>query len=150
MNKNKHRYSGSKCVFVCASAILSLWLGATWTNNVKAAEVNANQAANNTEQTQQNTDHVTANKQDKTKDVDNQATPTATEQNNAQPAANAESSDSASATPQSDTETVKNTTKVVVHYQGDGTKWVPSLSQESVPLIKTPTSCSLLSTVMLA
>src|SRR5699024_8072158 len=89
------------------------------------AEVNANQAANNTEQTQQNTDHVTANKQDKTKDVDNQATPTATEQNNAQPAANAESSDSASATPQSDTETVKNTTKVVVHYQGDGTKWVP-------------------------
>ena len=125
MNKNKNRYSGSKCVFVCASAILSLWLGATWTNNVKAAEVNANQAANNTEQTQQNTDHVTANKQDKTKDVDNQATPTATEQNNAQPAANAESSDSASATPQSDTETVKNTTKVVVHYQGDGTKWVP-------------------------
>lgn len=89
MNKNKNRYSRSKCVFVCASAILSLWLGATWTNNVKAAEVDANQAANNTEQTQQNTDHVTANKQDKTKDVDNQATPTATEQNNAQPAANA-------------------------------------------------------------
>ena len=125
MNKNKNRYSRSKCVFVCASAILSLWLGATWTNNVKAAEVDANQAANNTEQTQQNTDHVTANKQDKTKDVDNQATPTATEQNNAQPAANAKSNDSASATPQSDTETVKNTTKVVVHYQGDGTKWVP-------------------------
>ena len=67
MNKNKNRYSRSKCVFVCASAILSLWLGATWTNNVKAAEVDANQAANNTEQTQQNTDHVTANKQDKTK-----------------------------------------------------------------------------------
>ena len=71
MNKNKNRYRGSKCVFVCASAILSLWLGATWTNNVKAAEVDANQAANNTEQTQQNTDSATANNQDKTKDVDN-------------------------------------------------------------------------------
>ncbi|WP_367326759.1 hypothetical protein [Lactobacillus sp.] len=67
MNKNKNRHSGSKCVFVCASAILSLWLGATWTNNVKAAEVNANQAANKTEQTQQNTDPATANNQDKQK-----------------------------------------------------------------------------------
>lgn len=125
MNKNKNRYSGSKCVFVCASAILSLWLGATWTNNVKAAEVDANQAANNTEQTQQIQHPATANNQDKTKDAGNQATPTAAEQNNAQPAANAESSASAPATPQSDTETVKDTTKVVIHYQGDGTKWVP-------------------------
>lgn len=103
---NKNRIS--KSVFICASAILSLWLGST---HVRAAETDKLQTAN-TEETTLDTKSVITN-QSKTKDNDNQVNDSLTE------------SKISNVNVPKDSQAVKDTTKVVVHYAGDGNDWVP-------------------------
>lgn len=103
---NKNRIS--KSVFICASAVLSLWLGST---QVRAAESDKLQAAN-TKETTQNTKSV-INNQSITKDNDNQVNGPL-----------AESKTKNTEVPVNNQD-VKDTTKVVIHYAGDGNKWVP-------------------------
>lgn len=103
---NKNRIS--KSVFICASTILSLWLESTC---VYAAET-GNPEANSSESNTLNTKSV-VNNQSKTKDNENQVKSSLTENKSKDVEVPKNSQD------------VNDTTKVVVHYAGDGSKWVP-------------------------
>lgn len=103
---NKNRIS--KSVFICASTISSLWLESTC---VYAAET-GNPEANSSESNTLNTKSV-VNNQSKTKDNENQVKSSLTENKSKDVEVPKNSQD------------VNDTTKVVVHYAGDGSKWVP-------------------------
>lgn len=118
----KYNKWGTKGVFICASALLSVWLGATWTDgNVQAAET---PDAGNQVSTEVNQRVITENEK---KTVVQPAKDTQTDEKDT------DNTQLASATPSEETtqveeakqQSLKDTTKVVVHYQGDGSKWVP-------------------------
>lgn len=98
----KYTSRETKNVFICTSVLLGLWLGLTWTGNkVQAAE---DEVPNASEVIQDNSDN-----QQKVAETDD-ALVQSTQEDNA--AIN-------------DQEVVQDTTKVVIHYDGDGSKWVP-------------------------
>lgn len=112
MKVNKNHSKTTKSLFVCTSAILSLWLGSTTLNTkVQAAETDNSQAANTTVQLGSN---------NSTTAIDNQ--------NNANEAKN-QVLESKLANPSSvendEQVQIQEKIKVVIHYQGDGDKWVP-------------------------
>ena len=118
----KYNKWGTKGVFICASALLSVWLGATWTDgNVQAAET---PDAGNQASTEVSQRVITENEK---KTVVQPAKDTQTDEKDT------DNTQLASATPSEETtqveeakqQALKDTTKVVVHYQGDGSKWVP-------------------------
>lgn len=106
MNKKSGHNIKFKSIFVCTSAIMSLWLGANLTTTqVHAAEDNA---ATATVQNQSN-----AKAKQRQQGVAPQNVPTVL-------APKLKMREQITAR-----EEVKDQTKVVIHYNGDGEKWVP-------------------------
>lgn len=126
MNKKSGHNIKFKSIFVCTSAIMSLWLGANLTTTqVHAAEDNAapksSEVVGQTNSSKDNAATATVQNQSNAKAKQRQqgvapqnvptvlAAKTKDEGTNNSPAR----------------EEVKDQTKVVIHYNGDGEKWVP-------------------------
>ncbi|RVU71013.1 MULTISPECIES: type I pullulanase [Lactobacillus] len=114
MSKNSNHSMKFKSLFVCTSAIMSLWLGA----NLTSAQVHA--ADDNNTPAKSEVVQQASSAKSNTTDVKEQTT----NQKVISPAIANGNQDNNSNGNQT-REEVQDQTKIVIHYNGDGEKWVP-------------------------